>query len=50
MQGLLKYLSPQFGKDAISDCAQNLKDIKRLKMTYPPELIPDKAMFINLKA
>ena len=50
MQGLLKYLSPQFGRDAISDCAKNLKDMKKLKMTYPPESEPDKDLFINLKA
>ncbi len=48
MQGLLKYLSPAFGKDAISDCAGKIKDLKKLKMTYPPE--DDKALCINLKA
>ncbi len=48
MQGLLKYLSPAFGKDAISDCANQLKEMKKLQMTYPPE--DDKALCINLKA
>lgn len=50
MQGLLKYLSPAFGKDDISDCANKLLKLKKLKMTYPPEVEPDKAIFINLKA
>ena len=50
MQGLLKYLSPAFGKDAISDCASQLKDLKKLQMTYPPEHEDEKAMWINLKA
>ena len=48
MQGLLKYLTPAFGKDNISDCASQLKDLKKLKMTYPP--VDDKTMCINLKA
>lgn len=50
MQGLLKYLRPELGSDAISDCAKNLKTLKRLRMTYPPEFDQDKAVVINLKA
>ena len=50
MQGLLKYLRPNFSGDAISDCAKNLKDLKKLKLTYPPEEESTKAIFINLKA
>ena len=50
MQGLLKYLRPEMGRDAISDCAKNLKDLNKLKMTYPAEVESDKAIFINLKA
>lgn len=50
MQGLLKYLSPKLGKDAVSDCAKNLIDLKKLKMTYPPESECDREMCINLKA
>jgi hypothetical protein len=50
MQGFLKYLSPAFGKDNISDCAKHLKELKRERKTYPPELLQDTAMFINLKA
>ena len=48
MQGLLKYLTPAFGKDNISDCASRLKEMKKLKMTYPP--VEDKTISINLKA
>ena len=50
MQGLLKYLSPTFGRDSISDCAESLLNLKRMKETYPPENREDKAMVINLKA
>ena len=32
MQGLLKYLRPNFSGDAISDCAKNLKP-KRFEKT-----------------
>lgn len=48
MQGLLKYITPAFGKDNISDCASQLRDLKKLKMTYPPE--HEKELVINLKA
>lgn len=50
MRELLKYISPNLGRDAISDCAKNLQDLKSLKRTYPPEITPDKAICINLKA
>ena len=50
MKEFLKYIRPVFGRDAISDCASELKSLKKLKMTYPPEEEQDKAIFINLKA
>ena len=50
MQGLLKYIRPMLGSDAISDCAKNLKDMKRIKMTYPQESEQEKGCVINLKA
>ena len=50
MQELLNLIRPSLGRDAISDCAKNLKDLKKLRGTYPPETDPDKAIFINLKA
>ena len=50
MQGLFKYLRPEMGRDAISDCAKNLKDMKRISMTYPPKTEQLQASVINLKA
>ncbi|MBO6271445.1 hypothetical protein J6O48_01555 [bacterium] len=50
MKDLLKYIRPAFSRDAISDCANGLKDLKKLKMTYPPEEKMTEAIFINLKA
>lgn len=50
MKDLLKYLCPSLGGDAISDCANNYKKLEHLKMTYPPEVSKESAMFINLKA
>ena len=50
MKDLLKYLCPSLGRDAISDCANNYKNLEHLKMTYPPEVTHDTAIFINLKA
>lgn len=50
MQGLLKYLNPKWGKDAISDCANKLQDIKRIKRSYPPEDELSESLLINLKA
>ena len=50
MKDLLKYIRPMLGSDDISDCAKNLKELKKLKLTYPSEMISTDAMFINLKA
>ena len=50
MQELLKLIRPSLGSDAISDCAKNLKDLKKLKSTYPQEVTNDTAVLINLKA
>ena len=36
--------------DPISDCAKGLKDLQKLKMTYPTDSEESKQMFINLKA
>ena len=50
MQELFKYCRSAFVDDAISNCAKNLKDLQKLKATYPPEkdLVTD--FSINLKA
>ena len=50
MQGLFKFNRMTFVSDAISDCAKNLKDLQKLKMTYPHESEDTKAIIINLKA
>ena len=50
MQGLFKFNRMTFVSDAISDCAKNLKDVNRLKMTYPPKTDETKEFCINLKA
>lgn len=50
MQGLFKFNRMTFVSDAISDCAKNLKDVNRLKLTYPPKDNGSKEFFINIKA
>ena len=50
MQGLFKFNRWATPSDAISDCAKNLQDLQKLKMTYPPEEKETMAIFINLKA
>jgi hypothetical protein len=50
MHGLFKFNRLTFGSDAISDCAKNLKDLQKLKLTYPPEKEQVNALCINLKA
>ncbi len=50
MLGLFKFNRPSSGGGAISDCAKNLKDLQKLKMTYPTEKEPTTALCINLKA
>jgi len=50
MQGLFKFSRWESAPDAISDCAKNLKDLQKLKMTYPPEKEQVTALCINLKA
>ena len=50
MQGLFKTNRMTFVSDAISDCAKNLKDLQKLKMTYPHEEQSTKAIVINIKA
>lgn len=50
MQGLFKFNRPAYASDAISDCAKNLKDLKKLKMTYPPESQLNRDFAINIKA
>ena len=50
MQGLFKYFRLTPVGDNISDCAKGLKDLKRLKTTYPPEAGEKDALSINLKA
>ena len=50
MQDFLKYIRPTFSRDAISDCANSLINLKKLKMTYPPENEQIKELCINIKA
>ena len=50
MQGLFKYFRLTSVSDDISDCAKELKNLKRLKDTYPPELNKENDLSINLKA
>ena len=50
MQGLFKFNRRMTSGDAISDCAKNLKDLQKLKMTYPSITEDTKQLFINLKA
>ena len=49
MQRLFKYLCLTSDKDAVSDCAKELKNLKRMKQSYPPEN-KEEQLFINLKA
>jgi hypothetical protein len=48
MQGLFKFNRLTYSSDAISDCAKKLKDLQKLKMTYPPK--DENLISINLKA
>ena len=50
MKDLLKLFRKTESADAVSVCAKTLKDLHKLKMTYPPEEISDRAICINLKA
>ena len=50
MQGLFKFSRWASAPDAISDCAKNLKDLEKLKLTYPPRTESKTALNINLKA
>ena len=50
MQGLFKFNRWMTSGDTISDCAKNLKDLQKLKMTYPSMTEESKQTFINLKA
>ena len=50
MLGLFKFNRPSSTGGAISDCAKGLKDLQKLKATYPPEKEPTMALCINLKA
>ena len=50
MQSLLKYLTSSVNDDAISNCANNLKNLERLKASYPHEEKKTTALCINLKA
>ena len=50
MQDLFKFSRWASAPDAISDCAKNLKDLAKLKLTYPPQTEPVTALCINLKA
>ncbi|MCM1265086.1 MAG: hypothetical protein NC200_02710 [Candidatus Gastranaerophilales bacterium] len=50
MLGLFKFNRPSSGGGAISDCAKNLKDLQKLKMTYPTAKEPTTALCINIKA
>ena len=50
MQGLFKFSRWMTSGDAISDCAKNIKDLSKLKLTYPPEQEEEHKMVINLKA
>lgn len=49
MQDLLKYCRMPFGSDTISNCANELKELQKLKLTYPPKE-ESLAISINLKA
>jgi len=50
MQGLFKYFRLTSVSDDISDCAKELKNLKRLKETYPPVIEEEQKIFINIKA
>jgi len=50
MQSLLKYFTSSVNDDAISNCAYNLKNLERLKASYPHEEKKTTALCINLKA
>lgn len=49
MQKLFRYLCLTSDKDVVSDCAKELKNLKRMKQSYPSEN-KDNQLFINLKA
>ena len=50
MKDLLKFCRWVSTPDTISDCAKNLKDLQKLKMTYPPQEEQSMAICVNLKA
>ena len=50
MLGLFKFSRSASAGGAISDCAKNLKELQKLKMTYPIEKEPTVALSLNLKA
>ncbi len=53
MKEFFKLLSsplPEFSDDPISNCANNLKNLERLKASYPHEEKKTTALCINLKA
>ena len=50
MKDLLKFCRWVSTPDTISDCAKNLKDLQKLKMTYQPQEEQSMAICINLKA
>ena len=50
MQGLFNFISSSSNGDAISDCAKALKDLKKMRVSYPPEEKQTTALCINLKA
>ena len=50
MQGLFNFISSSSNGDAISDCAKALKDLKKMRVSYPPEEKQTIALCINLKA
>ena len=50
MQGLFNFIKSSVHDDAISSCANNLKELKKMRVSYPPEEQPTTALCINLKA
>ncbi len=50
MQGLFKFIKLSNNDDAISNCANKLKELKKMRVSYPPEDQSTTALCINLKA
>ena len=50
MQGLFNFISSSSSGDSISDCAKALKDLKKMRASYPPEEKTTSALCIKLKA